>query len=51
MKYRIDIFSDCSRWATLVWRFYVEVKDGEEAFQIARRVAKQNQGFEIMEVA
>lgn len=51
MKYRIDIFSDCGRWAALVKRVYVEVESAEQALQIAKNTAKQGQGYEIMQVA
>lgn len=51
MKYRIDIFSDCSRWATLIKRVYVEVENAEQALQIAKNMAKQGQGYEVMQVA
>lgn len=48
MKFRIDIFSDCSRWATLIKRVYVEVESVEQALQIAKSMAKQGQGYEVM---
>lgn len=51
MKYRIDIFSDCSRWATLIKRVYVEVENTEQALQIAKNMARQGQGHEVMQVA
>lgn len=51
MKYRIDIFNDCSRWAALIMRVYVEVENAEQALQIAKNMARQGQGHEVMQVA
>ncbi len=50
MKYRIDIFNDCSRWAALIMRVYVEVENVEQALQIAKSIARQGQGYEVMQV-
>ena len=51
MKYRIDILSDCSKWATLIKRVYMEVESAEQALQIAKNMARPGQGYEVMQVA
>lgn len=51
MKYRIDIFSDCSKWATLISRVYAKAESAEQALQIAKNMARQGQGYEVMQVA